>query len=165
MCSSDLADFIATLFSKPRPDGLAADAPIQTLWEAFGMVPTSRDLAARTFARVAEILRKTHGFTLTPDEMAQLRTVFDAFQTYGPSITTRGGSGGFGGGDGVSFADLTGWSLDQAGDPQSFLSSEDNYRFVKTLHERNLIVPVSGDFAGPKALRAVGAWEIGRAHV
>jgi hypothetical protein len=27
---------------------------------------------------------------------------------------------------------------------------------VKSLHEKNLIVPVSGDFGGPKALRAIG---------
>jgi hypothetical protein len=29
---------------------------------------------------------------------------------------------------------------------------------VKLLHERNMIIPVSGDFAGPKALRGIGAW-------
>jgi hypothetical protein len=29
---------------------------------------------------------------------------------------------------------------------------------VKGLHARNLIVPVSGDFAGPRAIRSVGAW-------
>ena len=29
---------------------------------------------------------------------------------------------------------------------------------MKNLQERNLIVPVVGDFAGPKALRAVGAY-------
>ena len=29
---------------------------------------------------------------------------------------------------------------------------------MKALHEKNLIVPVSGDFGGPKALRAIGAY-------
>src|SRR5262249_33564657 len=29
---------------------------------------------------------------------------------------------------------------------------------VKALHKQNLIVPIVGDFAGPKALRAVGAF-------
>ena len=29
---------------------------------------------------------------------------------------------------------------------------------MKALHQKNLIVPVVGDFAGPKALRAVGAF-------
>jgi hypothetical protein len=29
---------------------------------------------------------------------------------------------------------------------------------MKDLESRNLVVPVVGDFAGPKALRAIGAW-------
>jgi hypothetical protein len=51
---------------------------------------------------------------------------------------------------------LTGWTTDAAGVPQSFLSTEENYRYVKTLHEKNLIVPASGDFGGPKTIRAIG---------
>ena len=43
-----------------------------------------------------------------------------------------------------------------AGEPQSFLSTEENFQTVKVLHEKNLVVPVSGDFAGPKAIRAIG---------
>ena len=39
---------------------------------------------------------------------------------------------------------------------QSFLSTEEHFRTVKTLHDRNLIVPLSGDFGGPKTIRAVG---------
>ena len=85
-----------------------------------------------------------------------MRSVFDSFQAFGPSITTRGAGGG--GGNSLTFADLTGWATDDAGQPQSFLSSEDNYRVVKSMHEKNLIVPASGDFGGPKTIRAVGAY-------
>ncbi len=53
---------------------------------------------------------------------------------------------------------LTGFSLDTTGEARSFLSTEDNFRVVKSLHERNLIVPVSGDFGGPRALRAIGEY-------
>ena len=34
--------------------------------------------------------------------------------------------------------------------------SEENFRALKEYERKNLIVPVIGDFAGPKALRAVG---------
>jgi hypothetical protein len=47
---------------------------------------------------------------------------------------------------------------DAQGQQQSFLASEDNYRSVRDLQLRNLIVPVTGDFAGPKAVRAVGKY-------
>lgn len=157
--SPERADFIATLFSKPRPAGLTAETPIQQIWEAFSAAATpagyDRELAAKTHARIVARLTKTHGFSFTADELAQLETVFRAFQVYGPAITTRGMGGGF---NAVTFADLTGWMLDDHGEPQSFLSTEDNYRYVRALHEKNLIVPVSGDFAGPKALRAIGAY-------
>jgi hypothetical protein len=75
---------------------------------------------------------------------------------YGPTISTRGG-GGFGGNN-YSFADLTGWSIDDGGEPRSFLSTEENFGYLKSLHERNLVVPITGDFGGPKALRAIGAY-------
>lgn len=78
---------------------------------------------------------------------------------HGPIITTRAGSGSRGGGVNQStFADLTGYSNDASGTPRSFLSTEDDYQYVKDLHVRNLIVAVSGDFAGPKAIRAIGSW-------
>jgi hypothetical protein len=82
--------------------------------------------------------------------------VFDAFYRYGPAITTRGVRSGFGANRG--FAELTGYALDAAGRPQSFLSTEEHYRLVRSLHQRNLIVPLSGDFAGPKTIRAIGAY-------
>ena len=104
--------------------------------------------------RVVDRLIKTHGFTFTQDESDKLKAVFDAFYYYGPSIATRGLSGGRGG----DFADLTGASNDRSGQPRSFLSSEENYQYIKSLHEKNLIVPVSGDFAGPKAIRAIAAY-------
>jgi hypothetical protein len=40
----------------------------------------------------------------------------------------------------------------------SFLARESAFRLVKDLEERNLIVPVVGDFAGAKALAAIGEY-------
>ncbi len=158
--SRDRADFLSMLFAKPRPSGLDASTPVQKMWEAFFAVPTDLALAARLRERVVGHLTKTKKFTFTADERLQLDSVLTAFVQFGPGITTRGGAGG--GGNPVTFADLTGWSVDMTGTPQSFLSTEDHYRRVKALHDRNLIVPASGDFAGPKTLRAIGAWMAAR---
>jgi hypothetical protein len=38
------------------------------------------------------------------------------------------------------------------------LATESNYLMLKQMEERNAIVPVVGDFAGPKALRGVGKY-------
>ena len=54
------------------------------------------------------------------------------------------------------------WDLmvadDGKGQIRSFLASDENFLVLKDLHEKNLLVPVVGNFAGPKALRAVGRY-------
>ena len=161
--SKDRADFVSLLFSTPRPAGLDAATPIRQLWEAY--YPLAPDMSAvpKTLARIVAHLTKTHGFTLTAQESGQLKGVFEAFSFYGWGISTRGAPGGGGrGGNGATFADLTGYAVNALGQVQSFLSTEEHYRYIKSLHERNLIVPVSGDFGGPRALRGIGAYV--RAH-
>jgi hypothetical protein len=47
-------------------------------------------------------------------------------------------------------------ATDEAGLNRSFLATDENYQFMKSLEGKNLLVPVVGNFAGPKAIRAVG---------
>ncbi len=155
--AADRADFISILFSKPRPSGIDTSTTIQKIWEAYWNVPSDSSMWRSNYARILDHLTKTHGFRLTAEEIPQVKWVFDAFFMYGPTISTRSGSGG-GGGNQTTFADLTGYSNDDSGTPRSFLSSEENYLYLRDLHQRNLIVPVSGDFAGPKAIRSIGSW-------
>ncbi|HYV99340.1 MAG TPA: hypothetical protein VE967_17920 [Gemmatimonadaceae bacterium] len=160
--SKDRADFISLLFGIPRPDGLDSTTEIGRIWGAFDGAARDTVLQNRNYTRVVDRITKTHGFTLTQDETIKLNKVFYAFQEYGPRITTQSGSGGragFGGGfGGLTFESLTGDRTDNAGKVQSFLSTEDNFRFVKSLEDRNLLIPISGDFGKTKALRGIGAW-------
>ena len=133
--SKDRADFISLLFSKPRPAGLDEyDARFRSCGRrSFRGRPTATWRRRPTRAS-SSCLTKTHGFTLTPDELSQLGSVFQAFQFFGPGISTRGSGGG--GNGTLTFADLTGWSPDATGEVQSFLSSEENFRIVKALHDK-----------------------------
>src|SRR6185503_9725191 len=47
---------------------------------------------------------------------------------------------------------------DQRGQLGNFLAIKEDYDFVRDLHRRNLIIPIVGDFAGKKALAAVGEY-------
>jgi hypothetical protein len=49
-------------------------------------------------------------------------------------------------------------ATDINGRTRGYLTSEDAFAYVKDLESRNLLVPVVGNFAGPRALRAVGAY-------
>lgn len=159
--SKDRADFISLLFARPKPKDLDAAAPIDKIWEAFFAVAKDDAFAAKTRERVIEQLTKTHKFTFNTDELGMLDWVLSAFVQYGPGITTNGSMSNGRGGGGVNrttFADLTGWSFDNAGYAQSFLSTDENFQIVKALHDKNLIVPVTGDFGGAKALRGIGSY-------
>jgi hypothetical protein len=159
--AKDRAAFLTLLFARPRPEGIDSSTSIQKIWELYKAQPPDTALARSIVSQIERKLTKEHGFALTVDETTQLKSVIEAFQYFGPNITTQSGSGGGRGGGfggGRSFADMTGFSLDASGQPQSFLSTEDNFRYVKSIEDRNLLVPVSGDFGGPKAIRAIGAW-------
>src|SRR5262249_20571487 len=41
---------------------------------------------------------------------------------------------------------------------RSYMANEENFQALKTLHSNNLIVPLVGDFAGDKAIRAVAKY-------
>ncbi len=161
--SADRADFISMLFAKPRPAKLDTATEIRAMWDAFWYIPTDTALARTNYARISDQLTKTHGFMLTPDEAQTMKNVYESFIGYGPTITTNGPqNSGRGGNNANTFADMTGYSYDASGLPQSFLSSEDNYRYVRGMHLNNLIVTVTGDFGGLKAIRAVADYL--RAH-
>jgi hypothetical protein len=66
-------------------------------------------------------------------------------------------STGGGGARGTTYADLM-MQTDASGQGLSYLATEDKFAFLKDLETRNLVVPVVGNFAGPKALRAVGTY-------
>jgi len=49
-------------------------------------------------------------------------------------------------------------STDASGVARSYLATEDNFKVLKELEEKNLMVPVVGDLSGPKAVRAIGRY-------
>ena len=44
------------------------------------------------------------------------------------------------------------------GQLRGYLASDESFRFLKQLETDNLIVPLVGNFAGPRAIRAVGQY-------
>ena len=49
-------------------------------------------------------------------------------------------------------------ATDLTGQMRGYLATEENFVFMKDLETKNLLVPVVGNFAGPKAIRAVGKY-------
>ncbi len=49
-------------------------------------------------------------------------------------------------------------AADDDGQPRSYLANEENFQFLREMQRKNLIVPLVGDFAGTKAIRAVAGY-------
>jgi hypothetical protein len=156
--SKDRADFVARLFSKKRPDGLSTTSTAQDIFSALVGVETSEPLYKDNLAAVQALLTKTHGFPLSKDDLAGIEYIYSQFFWYGPSITYSSSTGGGGGrGNFVNYQSLM-VADDGNAVKRSYLASEENFLFMKNLESKNLLVPVVGDFGGPKAIRAVGTY-------
>jgi hypothetical protein len=154
--SSDRAEFVSRLFSKKRPEGLTAKSTSSDIFGAFWNVTTDPALFSENLQSIDNLLIKKHGFALSTDDLDGIKYVYNAFFQYGPKIQYSSTSS-FGGSAQPTYADLM-TASDRAGLEHSYLASEENFQFMKDLETRNLLVPVVGNFGGPKAIRAVGKY-------
>jgi len=158
--SPDRADFLARLFTRKRPDGLTTSSTVADLFQAYWDAPAgSEEMYQENLHATLEVLTKKHALPLSSDDVSGIDAIYKAFYVAGPAITwsTNAGGGLGRGGRGVSYATLM-TQADREGEGLSYLASEDKYLLLKDLESRNLIVPVVGDFGGPKAIRAVGSY-------
>ena len=156
--SGDRAEFVSRLFSRPRPASLAATATPSGIFDAFADVPADEASYDRNLSAIERQLTGVHGFELSNDDLRGIANVYHAFFAFGPAINYSSSETGTAGpGYRPTYADLM-VATDAAGDERSYLATEAAFAAVKALQTRNLVVPVVGDFAGPKAVRAVGAW-------
>jgi hypothetical protein len=159
--SADRAEFLSRLFSKPRPPQIGPRSTVAELFRAFDRTDTLKELYAENLAAVEHHLLKRHGFALSAADIEQFEGIYWAFFWEGPGLrysTSPSGLGGRGyGGNFPTYEELM-LQTDWEGENHGYLASEENFRFIKGLQEKNLIVPVMGNFAGPKALRAVGRY-------
>ncbi len=156
--TSNRADFLALQFNKKRPAGLSEKSTGAELANAFWNIPTSTEAEYKAnLKRVQDHLTKTRKIPLDADDLSGIEYVYWSFYWYGPAISYNSSSGAAGRGNMATYGDLM-LATDAQNVNRGFLATEDNFRVIKALHEKNLIVPVVGNFAGPKALRAVGTY-------
>jgi hypothetical protein len=55
--------------------------------------------------------------------------------------------------------------VDANGVGLSFMATEEKFRLIKDMYARNMIVPLVGNFSGPKTIRAIGDWVRGKGSV
>jgi hypothetical protein len=156
--SSDRADFVGRLFTKTRPEGLDRHSSARRIFDAYADAPTGDEAAYKAnLQAIDDLLVKKHGLALSSEDLAGIDYVYSNFYKFGPGIHYGSSGRSFGRGSLVTYADLM-VEADGSGVVRSYLATEESFEFLKGLETRNLVVPIVGDFGGPKAIRAAGKY-------
>jgi hypothetical protein len=149
-------EFLSRLFSREPPSELDPSVTAETLFAAFEHAQGDEQAFARNLHDIEKWLQGHHRFGLSSGDLRAIEYVYRSFYSAGPDIRYS-----FGRGPGwapfPSYRDLMVES-DAEGRHRSYLATEENYQVLRDLEMRNVIVPIVGDFAGPKALRDVAAY-------
>jgi hypothetical protein len=155
--SADRADFVGRLFSRKRPPGLGSASTVTELFRAYAAAPADEIRYAANLKAVLDQLGRHHGFPLTPADRDGIDKVYSALYYGGPFLDYNFRSDDTGAQSSATYQDLM-LATDGDGRNWSYLASEENFRVVRELQKKNLIIPIVGDFAGPKTIRAVGKY-------
>jgi hypothetical protein len=156
--SATRADFLSRLFSRARPEGLSEKSSVAELFRAYQAATASEELYKANLRAVLDWLTKTHRFDLRAEDVSGIDYIYhEAFFLGGPSLDYSSGRGGARPGNFPSYEELM-LAHDGTGENRAYLVSEENFAFLKDLQEKNLVVPVVGNFGGPKAIRAIGQY-------
>jgi hypothetical protein len=154
--SADRSDFLSRLFARPKVD-YTVNSPAEALFNAYRLGHPSPALFDENLRGVIEYLKKQKGFELTDQDETEIRHVAQAFFKSGPELryTFIGGYGDFR--RWPSYAELMTES-DGVSRNWNFLATDEQFRLIQRFQKDNLIVPLVGDFAGPKTIRAVAQY-------
>jgi hypothetical protein len=153
--SATRAEYLSHLFARrlrPPPDQWRAASLEKILTELDSAEPRQED--AQALRKQLETQITGYGVPLSPQDYETIdrfhRTFVDAglalkFQTFGRAPQSYY----------PTYRELL-FETNRQAQRANFLMAEDDYQFVRGLQQRDLIIPVVGNVAGPSALAAIG---------
>ena len=160
--SPNRAEFLSRLFSRPLSvEGAPGPSTsIDRMLKYLSEVPATDEAFNANLLAIRKAIERDFSFPLSEKDQSSLDTVYTAFREEGPNIQYRSGSGNWGGPQWTGFPTFQELvlELDLHGKLGNFLTSEEDYNFVREMQRRNRIIPVVGNFAGTKALAAVASY-------
>jgi hypothetical protein len=160
--SENRLQFLSRLFSKLLNGGdvPGRDSPVDQILKYVDEAPSTEEVFNSNLAGIRDTIENEFQFPLSERDRSSLSSVYGAFRNENLNIQYRSGSGNWGGPQWGYFPTLKDLIMQQDlhGKLGNFLTCEDDYEFLRKLHRNNRIIPVVGDFAGPKALAGVGEY-------
>src|SRR5215813_11340751 len=155
--SGNRLEYLCLLFGRPLPPDLKSwdSRSVQEIVAYLDKTPSKRELFEKARAAVQSKAR-SFGVKLDPEELETINRIHTAFFDAGPDLkfTSRGRPPRW---YYPSYRDLL-FEKDLTGKQCNYLSSEDDFRFLRSLQERNLIIPVVANLAGDHALKSIAQY-------
>jgi hypothetical protein len=170
--SGNRSEFVSKLFSRQQPSDLSTTASATQIFAAYRQQEKDKELFESTLKAVMDNLEMKHKFPLSAGDEDGIKWALSNYYNFGPDIYYNASDASFapaivgadsaggrrgGGGSSVTYVDLM-TADDGSGTERSYLANEENFKVLKDLQTKNLLVPVVGDFGGPKAIREVGKY-------
>jgi hypothetical protein len=155
MMSRSRVEYLSLLFARPLPKDHRrwGEKPIRDLVDYFDRTPLDQKIADKT---ETEIHKRIVGFgvPLSPRDIESIDEIYQAFYTdcleVRYTIRDRPTGRFF-----PAFRDLL-LEKDLEGRYRNYLAYEAQFQVIKNMHDRNLIIPITGDLSGAKAVKAAG---------
>jgi hypothetical protein len=152
--SASRAEFVALLFSRETPKvDKSASLP-----ELLGAVRRAPSNEARYRANAAAVRQRlmTYGLKLTAQDLGKIDRVHHTFWEEGLDLRFSS----IGRNNAANYPTFQSLLLqtDKTGRLQGYLATEEMFLWMKKFEADNRLLPIVGDFAGPKAFKAVGAF-------
>ena len=150
-------EYLAMLLGRPVPADIDTwrDAPVDKIVSHAAeaqKIDTRAVTVLRT--RLDEVIRKT-GVPLSREDFETIDRFHRRFIEAGVHLQFQS-SGRPPQGHYPTYRELL-LAADTSGERGNYLASEGSFHFIKSLQQRDLVIPVVGDLSGPRALAAVGA--------
>jgi hypothetical protein len=150
--------YLSRLFSKPIPSS-GAFPPHASIADLVAFFDRVEGDEAYYQENLAEIKRRIpgYGIPLTEPDLQKIAHAYRAFFTHHLDLQWEYRSDGTRGIPFIPYRDFL-LGTDREGRYGNFLHSDEEFAYIRSMEARNLIIPVTGDFAGTRALRAIGAY-------
>jgi hypothetical protein len=146
-------EFLSLLFGRPVPTPSSRPGrPLAELLARVDSTPVDTVRHRRTHTALVDRIRG-YGVPLTATDLQTLRRFHDEFVHAGLDLRFTS----YGRGPRSYYPTIRQLYLerDLSGRPASFLAAEEDFQFLRQLQQRGRVIPLVGDFGGPKALQGI----------
>ena len=153
--SRNRLEYLCVLLARPLPANVAGwkDSSITSLVKFIDTTNASVEFAKSSEIEIESRARK-FGIPLSDNDVGVLALYRSAFIRYGLDVQYSSLNGSM-------MGNMPGWrelllEVDRAGNQLNYLAADSLFQFVKKMEAENRIIPVTGNAAGPTALRRLG---------